>query len=118
MPRWNAWTKNFPLPIDDIIMRDKNWVELVPRCPDHDIIYKHFLSGRGKKGPSFKAGKTLIQFHVPNEIHAAMLKKMEADELVEFKEEDSERARHNVTTERAAADFTVGIHTHPKRIPD
>ena len=110
--------KNFPLLIDDIIMHDKNLVELILRCPDHNIIYKHFLSGQGKKGLSFKAGKTLIQFHVPNEIHAIMLEKREADELVEFEDEDSERARHNVTMERAAVDFTVGAHTHYKRIPN
>jgi hypothetical protein len=99
-------------------MHDKNWVELMLRFPDCDIIYKHFLSGQGKKGPTFKAGKTFVQFHVPNEIHATMLKKREADELVEFKNEDADRTRHNVATERVAVDFMVGAHTCPKRILD
>lgn len=118
IPRWNAWTKSFPLAIDDIIMHDKNWVELTPNYPDRDVIFKHFLSSRGKKGPTFKSGKTLIQFHVPNEIYATMLEKREADELAEL--ESEERETKAATIGSMTADFTVGalIYTHSLRLYD
>jgi len=102
--------KNFPLPIDDIIMCNKNWVELVPKCPNCDIIFKHFLSGQGKKGPTFKSGKTLVQYYILNKIYAAMLEKREANGLEEFKNEERETI---VTMGRIVADFMVHAHTSP-----
>ena len=118
IPRWNTWTNDFPLQIDDIIMRDKNWVELVPMVPDRDIIFKHFLSGRGKKGPTFKSGKTVIQFHVPNEIHAAMLEKRDTDELAELESEVREKkamteSRDVGSESSVTAEFTVSAYTCP-----
>lgn len=77
IPRWNRWTNDFPLHIDQITMRDKHWVILDPRVPDCDIIAKHFFKS-GKKGTqTFKSGKTTIHFHIPNEIYDAMLEKRE-----------------------------------------
>ncbi|KIL64085.1 hypothetical protein M378DRAFT_11669 [Amanita muscaria Koide BX008] len=81
IPRWNTWTNNFPLHIDEVIMRDKLWVELRPNNPDCDVIAKHFFK-TGRKGmKTFKTGKTVVYFHVPNEIYDTMVEMREADEL-------------------------------------
>jgi hypothetical protein len=80
IPRWNRWTNNFPLHIDQITMRDKQWVILNPTVPDCDAVAKHFFK-TGKKGTrTFKTGKTVIHLHVPNEIYDSMLQKKENDE--------------------------------------
>lgn len=79
IPRWNRWTNDFPLHIDQITMRDKQWVILYPTDPDCDAIAKYFFK-TGKKGNRiFKSGKTVIQFHIPNEIYDDMLEKRETN---------------------------------------
>ena len=73
IPRWIKWTNNFPLHIDQITMRDKLWVILNPSVPDCDVIAKHFFK-TGKKGTqTFKTGKAIIHFHIPNEIYDTVL---------------------------------------------
>ncbi len=63
-------------------MWDKLWVILKPNVPDRDAITRNFFKA-GKKGmQTFKGSKTLILFHVPNEIYAEMLEKREEDELM------------------------------------
>jgi hypothetical protein len=79
--RWNNWTNNFPLRIDQINMRDKQWVILKPTVPDIDVIARHFFKPGKKGGQTFKSGKIIIQFHVPNEIYDEMLEKQIDDEL-------------------------------------
>ncbi|KAM6488841.1 hypothetical protein JOM56_015699 [Amanita muscaria] len=81
IPKWNAWTNNYPLHVDGVIMRDKLWVELKPNNPDCDVIAKYFFK-IGRKGvQTFKTGKTVIYFHVPNEIYDTMVETREANEL-------------------------------------
>jgi hypothetical protein len=118
IPRWNRWTNNFPLHIDQITMRDKLWVTLEPSVPDCDAIAKHFFK-TGKKGiQTFKTGKAVVHFHVPNEIYDAVLEKKETDELEWSLEKNTLRksAGRKVTATASkdvepsmAADFTVGI---------
>jgi len=80
IPKWNTWTDNFPLRIDEIMMRDKLWIILNPTTPDRDAIAKNFFKP-GKKGVQiFKTGKTLINFHILNEVYGAMLEKKADDE--------------------------------------
>ncbi|KAM6489625.1 hypothetical protein JOM56_014947 [Amanita muscaria] len=94
IPRWNTWTNNFPLHIDEVIMRDKLWVELRPNNPDCDVIAKHFFK-TGRKGmKTFKTGKTVIYFHVPNEIYDTMVEMREADELA-AERKAKQRSRDN-----------------------
>jgi hypothetical protein len=113
IPRWNRWTNNFPLHIDQITMRDKLWVILEPTVPDCDAIAKHFFK-TGKKGTqTFKSGKAIIHFHIPNEIYDTVLEKKETDELE--KNTGMKSAGRKVTVRAKdiepsmAADFTVGI---------
>jgi hypothetical protein len=42
------WSKDFPLTIDECQLRDKNWVELIPRKPDVDAIAENFFECKGK----------------------------------------------------------------------
>jgi hypothetical protein len=120
IPRWNRWTNNFPLLIDQIAMRDNLWVILEPNVPDHDVIARHFFKA-GKKGTqTFKSGKTVIHFHVPNEIYDAMLEKRGADaertrNALAVGSRSKPRAGREITAARVqeiepsmAADFTVG----------
>ena len=120
IPRWNKWTNEYPLHIDQITMRDKLWVILNPTVPDCDAIAKHFFK-TGKKGNRvFKNGKTVIHFHVPTEIYDTMVEKRQIDERPPEKNTETQRetrrkkAGRKVTAERvemsmAAADFTVSI---------
>lgn len=116
---WNKWTDDYPLHIDQIVMRDKQWVILNPTDPDCDAIAKHFFK-TGKKGNrTFKSGKTIIHFHVPNEIYDAMIEKKDTQAVNKWlPEKNTERkpAGRRVTARvkdiepsMAAADFTVSI---------
>jgi hypothetical protein len=116
IPRWNSWTNNYPLHIDQITMRDKLWVILRPTVPDCDAIAKFFFK-TGKKGnPTFRSGKTTILLHIPNEIFDDMLEKREsANEWPP--EKNTERkttgrkstARVKEVEPSMAADFTVSV---------
>ena len=89
IPKWREWTNNHPLPLGDVTMRSSNWVPLVPRNPDRDVISDQFFK-RGKKGASvFKGGKCIINLHVPNHIYSIVVPRKEADEsdIAEFEEE-------------------------------
>ena len=117
IPRWNRWTNNFPLHINEITMRDKLWVTLEPSVPDCDVIARHFFKA-GKKGTqTFKSSKTIVHFHIPNEIYDAMLKNKDANEWPAEKNATGKKpAGRKVAAARVkeiepsmAADFTVSI---------
>lgn len=103
IPRWNSWTKDYPLPLDSIMMHDHNWVLLVPRNPDRDIIANQFFKPAKKGAIVFKAGKCVINLHVPNEIYESMVTQKEEEELKKDKNVDN--------SETAAVDFTVSSNT-------
>ena len=107
IPRWNSWANNFLLHIDQITMRDKLWVILKPTAPDRDVISRHFFRSGRKGAQIFKTGKTIINFHVPNEVHNAMLDKKLDDELQT--EQRAVAARDNTIKNSLnhGADFTV-----------
>ncbi|KIL57481.1 hypothetical protein M378DRAFT_27965 [Amanita muscaria Koide BX008] len=111
IPKWNAWTNNYPLHVDGVIMRDKLWVELKPNNPDCDVIAKYFFK-IGRKGvQTFKTGKTVIYFHVPNEIYDTMVETREANELAAEK-----KAKPLVKSESSAwVDFTTAVDKGKKR---
>ncbi|KAF8808594.1 hypothetical protein BYT27DRAFT_7222856 [Phlegmacium glaucopus] len=111
--RWKRWTNNFPLHIDEIIMRDKLWVILKPNIPDCDVIARHFFKA-GKKGTQiFKSGKTIIHFHIPNEIYDAMLEKRDEDKIVAAKEravavdKGKKRARSPSSSEQEDSEIEI-----------
>lgn len=106
IPKWHDWTKNYPLSIDDVIMRNNNWVRLVPRNPDCDIISDQFFK-RGKKGVIFKTGKCIINLHVPNHIYTVVVAQKEADEVDDIDHFEGEGKVAVIQHQVVAADFTV-----------
>lgn len=106
IPKWRGWTNNFPLRINQIMMRDKLWVILKPTAPDRDVISRHFFRSGRNGAQVFKTGKTIINFHVPNEVYNAMLNKKVDDEL---QAEQRAVPRGNTTEDSPSdsAEFTV-----------
>jgi len=86
LPEWMRYTEQFPLAITDIIMRDKDWVELCPRIPDCDaLLCPSFFKNAKKGGQMFKGGKALVHFHILNNIYTvyeACLEEREYQKLV------------------------------------
>ena len=83
-------------------MRNNNWVQLVPRNPDCDVISDQFFE-QGKKGVIFKTGKCIINLHVLNYIYSAVVAQKEAGDIESFEEEGGVA----VITGSHAADFMV-----------
>ena len=71
LPQWSRYTEQCPLDITDIIMRDKDWVEICPRNPDRDVILcpSFFKSTKNGSQTIFKGGKSLVNFHIPNNVY-------------------------------------------------
>jgi hypothetical protein len=58
LPQYLTWSKGYPLSIDECQLRDKDWVELIPKRPDVDIISDKFFELKGRsKTKSFSAKK-------------------------------------------------------------
>src|SRR6266478_2763968 len=113
IPKWHEWTNNYPLSPEDVTMRNNNWVRLVPRNPDRDVISDQFFK-RGKKGAVvFKGGKCIINLHVPNHIYSVVVARKEADEsdINEFEESEGKAAVIN----HAVADFMVCLLIEKKK---
>jgi hypothetical protein len=103
IPRWNRWTNNYPLHIDQITMRDKLWVILSPTIPDCDAIAKYFFKAGKKGNRTFKSGKTTILLHIPNEIYDDMLEKREtANEYSSEKNTERKTAERKPTARKTA----------------
>lgn len=59
------WSKGFPLTIEECQLRDKNWVELIPRTPDVDAIAENFFaSGKGKSKVKTFVSKKGIEIYL------------------------------------------------------
>ena len=69
LPVWLAYTEQFPLDIEEIMMRTKDWVEIHPLNPDRDVIARQFRRTGKNGGITFKTGRCLINFHIPNKIY-------------------------------------------------
>lgn len=68
MPQWSAYTRGFPLNIDDVMMRNKHWVCIRPTDPDQGVIADEFFKP-GKGGVvTFKTGRCVIHLHIPNKV--------------------------------------------------
>lgn len=83
LPKWLEYGKNFPLLIHQVIMRNKDWVEMRAKSPDCDAIFSSGFYKEGKKGgaPVFKGGRALVYLHVPNSVYDKYLDWCEKEEL-------------------------------------
>lgn len=75
LPQFLAWSKGFPLSIEECELRDKNWVQLIPRQPDIDVIAEHFFEAKAKsKVKVFSAKKSAdLSLCVRNEKYQEVL---------------------------------------------
>jgi hypothetical protein len=48
LPQFIKWSKGFPLQLEDCQIRNKLWVELIPKHPDIDAVADHFFTSKGK----------------------------------------------------------------------
>ncbi|KAK7027798.1 hypothetical protein R3P38DRAFT_2776866 [Favolaschia claudopus] len=60
---------------DQALQRDEKWCLLIPKNPDVDIISDRFYVAPKKPNmaPQFRTRKIIINLHLPNEIHNAVL---------------------------------------------
>ena len=86
LPAWQAYTDRFPLGIDDIIMRSKEWVEIKPLNPDQGVIVWPFFKS-GKMGLTFKTGCCIILFHIPNAIYNQYINNLDRNEMERMNQE-------------------------------
>ena len=63
-------------------MRTKDWVEIQPLNPDHDVIARQFFKPGKNGGITFKPRRCLVHFHIPNKIYNQYL------DFAEKKEEE------------------------------
>jgi len=71
-PRWSQYSGGYPLTLNNIVMRDKNWVEIHPRTPDRDVINSPSFYKEAKHGPPiFKGGKAIVHLHIPNDVYGS-----------------------------------------------
>ena len=63
LPPFLKWSHDYPLSIDDVKLRSKNWVEMLPKGPgdqDVDVIESEFFTFKGKaKTRQFLPNKVL-----------------------------------------------------------
>ena len=57
MPKWHAWAHDYPLLLDNLVMRDHHWVILLPKNPDCNIIAAQFFKSNKKGTLVFWTGK-------------------------------------------------------------
>jgi hypothetical protein len=68
-------------------MRTKDWVEIQPVDPDRDVIAGQFFKAGKNGGTTFKTGRCLIQFHIPNKIYNRYLDYAEKKDEERFNNE-------------------------------
>ncbi|KAK7014616.1 hypothetical protein R3P38DRAFT_2787454 [Favolaschia claudopus] len=70
-PKWVTHTNNFPLSSTDCQLFTKDWVEIVPRTPDVNVIADRFYKPNAKSPhqPHFKTAKMLINLCIPFDIY-------------------------------------------------
>jgi hypothetical protein len=90
-PKFSTWSKGYPLTLNDVTLRSKNWVEIIPKFStrpgdDIDAIKDHFYKPRGRaKTISFSAGSGIDLYL---EIHYQQYQKVLAHQ--EDKENDDD----------------------------
>ena len=75
LPLYLQWSGGCPLSIQEVQMRDKQWVEMIPRIPDKDAISDKFLVNVGSKvaKKKFRPGQIDINHPISYEKYEVML---------------------------------------------
>ena len=104
LPLWSAYTEGFPLKMDNVIMRNKEWVEICPLNPDHNVISRPFFK-YGKNGTStFKTSQCIINFHIPNTVYNRYL------DYADKKEEQRQVKAAEVCTDYSVTVLNYTLH--------
>jgi hypothetical protein len=79
-PAWLAYTDNYPLSCESVILRDDKWVAIGVREPDIDAIAHRFYTAPKKNStaPQFRSKKIVLHIHIPNRIFDGYLRTQEA----------------------------------------
>ncbi|KAJ7704236.1 hypothetical protein B0H16DRAFT_1637812 [Mycena metata] len=66
-PRWRVHTNDFPLTAEECHIYNKNWVEIIPKDPDINVISEQFYKANPKNpaAPIFKTGKYRVDLCIP-----------------------------------------------------
>ena len=92
LPHYIKWSKGFPIQMDECQIRNKLWVELVPKHPDVDAVAEHFFTSKGRnKGRVFtpKQGVELYLV-ITHEKYEAILQHLSDIDEVSFFASDSD----------------------------
>jgi hypothetical protein len=82
LPYFLKWSNEYPLSVDDVSLRHKNWLELVPPTDreDTDAIFPYFFTEKKNGVKKFTAGTTLdLILALPYETYALALARSLAD---------------------------------------
>lgn len=75
LPQYIKWSKGFPLQLEDCQIRNKLWVELVPKIPDVDAVADYFFISKGKNKTKAFTPKQGVDLYlvITNEKYEAIL---------------------------------------------
>ncbi|KAK7037142.1 hypothetical protein R3P38DRAFT_3183257 [Favolaschia claudopus] len=91
-PKWFTHTNNFPLSSTDCQLFTKDWVEIVPRTPDVNVIADRFYKPNAKSPhqPHFKTAKMLINLCIPFDIYQRWEEYDAQQQIDQFSDKDSD----------------------------
>ncbi|KAF8907004.1 hypothetical protein CPB84DRAFT_1959743 [Gymnopilus junonius] len=104
LPSFHIWSFDYPLDIQNIKLRDKNWVEFVPRAiDDRDAISdQFFISIGGKtKGKKFKTGQAKLILELDYKVYQKIIQYRE-QKLDEQEAEERVKQESRVTSQPEA----------------
>ena len=91
-------------------MRNKDWVEIHSKNPDHDAILcaSFFKSAKNGSQTIFKGGKSLVYFHIPNSVYGSYEAWLEECEFQKLFSDESvtQNVGHRITS-RMSADCII-----------
>lgn len=85
LPQFSEWSKQFPLLLDDVRLRQKNWVEIIPSLVQgvddvNAIAEKFFVLKRGKNKSetrTFQSGEIMVYLELPLKKYHEILEHIE-----------------------------------------
>lgn len=86
LPQYIKWSKGFPIQLEDCQLRNKLWVELIPKHPDVDAVAEYFFSSKGKNKAKIFMPKQGIDLYlvITNEKYEAVLQHLSDTEEVSW----------------------------------
>ena len=79
LPPFLKWSKEYPLNLSDCELRDKHWVELIPKQPDVDAVADNFFTfkGRNKNTKVFTPKQGIeLNLSISQDIYNAVIQRL------------------------------------------